>query len=55
MSANHHSEFRSLTSHGAATRSRIVNAAADLLYERGADRTRLDEVMVASGVSLSRS
>jgi TetR/AcrR family transcriptional regulator, transcriptional repressor for nem operon len=54
MSANQHSKFRSLTARGAATRSRIVNAAADLIYEHGVDRTSLDEVMAASGVSKSQ-
>ncbi len=54
MSANQDSEARSLTARGAATRSRIVNAAADLIYEHGVDRTSLDEVMAASGVSKSQ-
>ncbi|BAV50916.1 Transcriptional regulator, TetR family [Mesorhizobium loti] len=54
MSANQESEPRSLTARGAATRSRIVNAAADLIYERGVDRTSLDEVMAVSGVSKSQ-
>src|SRR5205807_7208587 len=48
------SEPRSLTARGAATRSRIVDAAADLIYERGVDRTSLDEVMATSGVSKSQ-
>jgi len=43
-----------LTARGAATRSRIVDAAADLIYERGVDRTSLDEVMATSGVSKSQ-
>lgn len=54
MSANQDSEPRSLTARGAATRSRIVDAAADLIYEHGADRTSLDEVMAVSGVSKSQ-
>jgi TetR/AcrR family transcriptional regulator, transcriptional repressor for nem operon len=54
MSAHHESESRSLTVRGAATRSRIVNAAADLIYEHGVDRTSLDDVMAASGVSKSQ-
>ena len=54
MSANQGSEPRSLTARGAATRSRIVSAAADLFYEQGVDRTSLDEVMAASGVSKSQ-
>jgi AcrR family transcriptional regulator len=54
MSAHRESEPPSLTARGAATRSRIVNAAADLIYEHGVDRTSLDEVMAASGVSKSQ-
>jgi AcrR family transcriptional regulator len=54
MSANQTSDPHSLTARGAATRSRIVNAAADLMYEHGVDRTSLDEVMAASGVSKSQ-
>lgn len=54
VSANHKSEPRSLTARGAETRSRIVNAAADLIYENGVDGTSLDEVMAASGVSKSQ-
>jgi len=45
---------RALTERGAATRSRIVNAAADLMYEHGMEGTSLDEVMAASGVSKSQ-
>jgi AcrR family transcriptional regulator len=48
------SQPRGLTARGAATRSRIVNAAADLFYGHGVDRTSLDEVMAASGVSKSQ-
>jgi len=54
MPANQKVEPHSLTARGAATRSRIVNAAADLIYERGVDRTSLDEVMATSGVSKSQ-
>src|SRR6516165_7171091 len=54
MSANQKYKSRSLTERGAATRSRIVKAAADLMYEHGVDRTSLDEVMAASGVSKSQ-
>lgn len=43
-----------MTERGAATRSRIVNAAADLMYEHGMEGTSLDEVMAASGVSKSQ-
>jgi len=45
---------RSLTARGAATRARIVEAAADLIYEHGVERTSLDDVMAASGVSKSQ-
>jgi TetR/AcrR family transcriptional repressor of nem operon len=43
-----------LTVRGAATRARIVEAAADLIYAQGVDRTSLDDVMAASGVSKSQ-
>jgi AcrR family transcriptional regulator len=43
-----------LTARGAATRARIVEAAADLIYAHGVERTSLDEVMAASGVSKSQ-
>jgi TetR/AcrR family transcriptional repressor of nem operon len=52
--ANHESEPRSLTARGAATRARIVEAAADLIYAHGVERTSLDDVMAASGVSKSQ-
>ncbi|MFY9840710.1 MAG: TetR family transcriptional regulator C-terminal domain-containing protein [Xanthobacteraceae bacterium] len=51
---NEHSQSRSLTARGAATRARIVNAAANLIYKHGVDRTSLDHVMAASGVSKSQ-
>jgi TetR/AcrR family transcriptional regulator, transcriptional repressor for nem operon len=54
MTANEESEPRSLTARGAATRSRIVEAAADLIYEHGVERTSLDDVMAVSGVSKSQ-
>ena len=54
MAANQQSGSRSLTARGAATRARIVAAAADLIYARGADRTSLDDVMAESGVSKSQ-
>jgi AcrR family transcriptional regulator len=54
MPANQKSEPRSLTAGGAATRSRIVEAAADLIYAHGVERTSLDDVMAASGVSKSQ-
>ena len=43
-----------LTVRGAATRARIVDAAADLMYTHGALRTSLDEVMAASRTSKSQ-
>ena len=54
MPANEEAESRSLTARGAATRSRIVEAAANLIYVHGVERTSLDEVMAASGVSKSQ-
>ena len=52
--ANQESESRSLTARGAATRARIIDATADLIYARGVDQTSLDEVMEVSGVSKSQ-
>ena len=43
-----------LTSRGAATKSRIVEAAAKLAYAVGAGRMSLDDVMEASGTSKSQ-
>jgi TetR/AcrR family transcriptional repressor of nem operon len=43
-----------LTARGAATRARIVAAAALLVYERGAAGTSLDDVMAATGTSKSQ-
>ena len=54
MPANQRFEPNSLTARGVATRSRIVEAAADLIYAHGVERTSLDEVMAASGVSKSQ-
>ncbi|MBS0521061.1 MAG: TetR/AcrR family transcriptional regulator [Proteobacteria bacterium] len=45
---------RPLTARGAATRARIVEAAADLIYGHGVERTSLDDVMAAAGVSKSQ-
>jgi TetR/AcrR family transcriptional repressor of nem operon len=45
---------RRLTARGAKTRSRIVAAAADLMYVRGVGATTLDDVLAASGVSKSQ-
>jgi len=54
MPANQKSQPRSLTARGAATRGRIVEAATDLIYTHGVDRTSLDDVMAVSGVSKSQ-
>jgi len=54
MTSNKLSGARSFTARGTATRSRIVDAAADLIYSRGVARTSLDEVMAKSGVSKSQ-
>jgi TetR/AcrR family transcriptional regulator, transcriptional repressor for nem operon len=54
MPVNQKSEPRSLTTRGAATRARIVEAAADLIYAHGVERTSLDDVMAAGGVSKSQ-
>ncbi|MEV6863409.1 TetR family transcriptional regulator C-terminal domain-containing protein [Streptosporangium subroseum] len=43
-----------LTSRGAATRARIVRAAADLMRVRGVNATTLDDVRTASGTSKSQ-
>ena len=45
---------RRLTPRGAKTRSRIVDAAADLMYTRGVGATTLEDVVSASGVSKSQ-
>jgi AcrR family transcriptional regulator len=54
MPANHKSQPRSLTTRGAATRGRIVDAASDLIYTHGVEGTSLDDVMAASRVSKSQ-
>lgn len=43
-----------LTARGAATRARIVEAAADLMYVQGVNATTLDDVRAASGTSKSQ-
>jgi AcrR family transcriptional regulator len=45
---------RPLTARGAATRDRIVAAAADLMYVRGVHATTLDDVRAATGTSKSQ-
>jgi TetR/AcrR family transcriptional regulator, transcriptional repressor for nem operon len=54
MSATEDSASHPPTARGAATRSRVVNTAADLIYARGVDRTSLGDVMAESGVSKSQ-
>lgn len=54
MSGNPHSKPRPLTSRGAATKLRIVEAAAKLVYASSAGRINLDDVMEASGTSKSQ-
>jgi TetR/AcrR family transcriptional repressor of nem operon len=44
----------SLTALGAATRDRIVQAAADLMYVKGVHATTLDDVRAATGTSKSQ-
>src|SRR3982750_1949299 len=48
------SEGARLTARGAATRERIVLAAAELMAAKGVAATTLDEVRVASGTSKSQ-
>ncbi len=43
-----------LTPRGAATRRRIIDAAAELMYVKGVNSTTLDEVRAASGTSKSQ-
>jgi TetR/AcrR family transcriptional regulator, transcriptional repressor for nem operon len=43
-----------LTSRGLATRTRIVTAAADLMYVKGVNATTLDDVRAASSTSKSQ-
>ncbi len=43
-----------MTSKGRATRARIVEAAADLVFERGVSGTTLDDVESAAGVGRSQ-
>ena len=45
---------RRLTARGAATKARIVDATASLVYERGIAGTSLDEVMAVTGTSKSQ-
>jgi TetR/AcrR family transcriptional regulator, transcriptional repressor for nem operon len=52
--ASQHLRQPRLTTKGAATRSRIVDAAADLMYVQGVANTNLDEVIAASATSKSQ-
>jgi TetR/AcrR family transcriptional regulator, transcriptional repressor for nem operon len=45
---------RRLTARGAATRERIVSAAADLMHVKGVNATTLDDVRAASNASKSQ-
>jgi TetR/AcrR family transcriptional repressor of nem operon len=45
---------RPLTARGAATRDRIVQAAADLMYVKGVHATTLDDIRAATGTSKSQ-
>ncbi|MGH3248996.1 MAG: TetR/AcrR family transcriptional regulator [Trebonia sp.] len=45
---------RPLTARGAATRDRIVQAAADLMYVKGVNATTLDDIRAATGTSKSQ-
>ena len=47
-------EPRKATARGAATRARIIEAAADLVRRRGARATSLDDIMAASATSKSQ-
>src|SRR5690348_4896081 len=47
-------ETLKLTKKGAATRERIVGAAAELMFVNGVAGTRLDQVRDAAGVSSSQ-
>ena len=48
------SPARRVTARGLATRERIVQAAADMMYVRGVAATTLDDVRTASGTSKSQ-
>ena len=50
----HASEPRRPTARGAATRARIVEAAAGLVYRKGASGTSLEDIMAASATSKSQ-
>ncbi len=50
----HARRARPTTARGAATRARIVEAAAGLVYRRGASATSLEDIMEASATSKSQ-
>jgi AcrR family transcriptional regulator len=54
MSSETRQQPARLTSKGQATRSRIVAAAAQLMYERGVTEATLEDVRAAAGVSGSQ-
>ncbi|HET7245903.1 MAG TPA: TetR/AcrR family transcriptional regulator [Streptosporangiaceae bacterium] len=54
MATNVRAPAPRLTARGAATKARIVAAAASLVYERGIAGTSLDDVMAATGTSKSQ-
>jgi TetR/AcrR family transcriptional repressor of nem operon len=45
---------RRLTARGVATRDRIVQAAADVMYVKGVNATTLDDIRTATGTSKSQ-
>lgn len=47
-------ERRPVTSKGVATRQRILEAACDLVFERGAQALNLDEILAVTGTSKSQ-
>lgn len=54
MASREHSDAAPLTARGAATKARIVAAAASLVYQQGVAGTSLDDVMAATGTSKSQ-
>jgi len=52
--SNDEQQVPRLTSRGEATRARIVQAAADLMYVKGVNATTLDDVRAVSGTSKSQ-
>ncbi|MGH1551236.1 TetR/AcrR family transcriptional regulator [Streptomyces sp. L7] len=54
MSTTSEAPARKLTAKGLATRERIVRAAAELMYEHGAQNTNNEQIREAAGVSGSQ-